>query len=194
MLQAIQRGNIKELKNYVEPRLKQLQEQGGEAQANTNELQHMKNLYAAFQYRYKPIQVENFKKASRMYLTFQYMLTLPLAALTALTEPIIILSRLGPKDAIYGLIKSSQNLIRQTGRSIFPKLKKSESEQAFNSMLQGYDGILAERLGSIQGVDVARTITDKFFKTIMLSQITQLSRDIAFQAGQKQMKEDILLK
>ena len=193
MLQAIQRGNIKELKNYVEPRLKQLQEQGGEAQANTNELQHMKNLYAAFQNRYKPIQVENFKKASRMYLTFQYMLTLPLAALTALTEPIIILSRLGPKDAIYGLIKSSQNLIRQTGRSIFPKLKKSESEQAFNSMLQGYDGILAERLGSIQGVDVARTITDKFFKTIMLSQITQLSRDIAFQAGQKQMKEDIVL-
>ena len=193
MLQAIQRGNIKELKNYVEPRLKQLQEQGGEAQANTNELQHMKNLYAAFQNRYKPIQVENFKKASRMYLTFQYMLTLPLAALTALTEPIIILSRLGPKDAIYGLIKSSQNLIRQTGRSIFPKLKKSESEQAFNSMLQGYDGILAERLGSIQGVDVARTVTDKFFKTIMLSQITQLSRDIAFQAGQKQMKEDIVL-
>ena len=193
MLQAIQRGNIKELKNYVEPRLKQLQEQGGEAQANTNELQQMKNLYAAFQNRYKPIQVENFKKASRMYLTFQYMLTLPLAALTALTEPIIILSRLGPRDAIYGLIKSSQNLIRQTGRSIFPKLKKSESEQAFNSMLQGYDGILAERLGSIQGVDVARTITDKFFKTIMLSQITQLSRDIAFQAGQRQMKEDIVL-
>ena len=27
----------------------------------------------------------------------------------------------------------------------------------------------------------------------MLSQITQLSRDIAFQAGQRQMKEDIVL-
>jgi hypothetical protein len=193
MLQAIQRGNVKELKNYVEPKLKQLQEQGGDAAANPNEVQHMKNLYAAFQNRYKPIQVESFKKGSRMYLTFQYMLTLPLAALTALTEPIIILSRLGIKDSIYGLTKASQNLIRQAGRSIFPKLKKSESEQAFNSMLQGYDGILAERLGSIAGVDVSRTITDKFFKTIMLSQITQLSRDIAFQAGQKQIKEDIVL-
>ena len=193
MLQAIQRGNIKELKNYVEPRLKQLQEQGGEAAANANELQHMKNLYAAFQNRYKSINIESWKKGQRLYLTYQYMLTLPLAALTALTEPIIILSRLGPKDAIFGLTKAAQNTLRQAARSIFPKLKKSEAEQAFNSLLQGYDGTLAERLGSIPGVDVARTITDKFFRGILLTQITQLSRDIAFQAANRQIKEDIIL-
>ena len=52
-------------------------------------------------------------------------------------------------------------------------LKKSESERAFNSILQGYDGTLAERLGSIQGVDIARTVTDKFFRAILLTQITQ---------------------
>lgn len=121
------------------------------------------------------------------------MLTLPLAALTALTEPIIILSRLGPKDAIFGLTKAAQNTLRQAARSIFPKLKKSEAEQAFNSLLQGYDGTLAERLGSIPGVDVARTITDKFFRGILLTQITQLSRDIAFQAANRQIKEDIIL-
>ena len=80
----------------------------------------------------------------------------------------------------------------QAARTIFPKLKKSEAEQAFNSMLQGYDGTLAERLGSITGVDVARTVTDKFFRTIMLTQITQLSRDIAFQAGRRQIQQDIL--
>ena len=55
-----------------------------------------------------------------------------------------------------------------------------------------YDGTLAERLGSVTGVDVSRTITDKFFKTIMLTQITQLSRDIAFQAGRRQIKQDII--
>ena len=39
------------------------------------------------------------------------MLTLPLAGLTALTEPIVVLSRVGPKDAIYGLTKASQIFI-----------------------------------------------------------------------------------
>ena len=191
LIQAAQRKNIKELKNYIEPRLKQLN--GKEGQINKDELNHLKSLYEAYQNRYKPIQSEFANKASRMYLTFQYMLTLPLATLTALTEPLIILSRLGPKDTVYGLTKATQNTLRQAARSIFPKLKKSESEQAFNSILQGYDGTLAERLGSIQGVDVSRTITDKFFKTILLTQITQLSRDIAFQAAQRQMKEDIVL-
>ena len=62
----------------------------------------------AFQNNYRPIKMEGVKKAQRMFLTFQYMLTLPLATLTALTEPLIILSRVGPKDAIYGLTKASQ--------------------------------------------------------------------------------------
>ena len=193
LLQATQRKNVKELKSFIEPRLRKLAKDDPENAITIPEMKQLKALYQTFQNNYMPIQNNFLKKASRMFLTFQYMLTLPLATLTALTEPLIILSRVGPKDFIYGLTKASQNTFRQAARTIFPKLKKSESEQAFNSMLQGYDGTLAERLGSVTGVDVSRTITDKFFKTIMLTQITQLSRDIAFQAGRKQIKEDIIV-
>ena len=58
-------------------------------------------------------------------------------------------------------------------------------------ILQGFDGTLAERLGDIAGVDVVRKVTDKFFKVTMLTQITQFSRDIAFQAMSRQIAEDI---
>ena len=192
LIQATQRKNIKLLKTFTESRLRKLKKEGGEGQINKDEQKQLKHVYEALQNRYKPIRFEGYKKFQRMFLTFQYMLTLPLAGLTALTEPIVVLSRVGPKDAIYGLTKASQNVLRQAARSIFPKLKKSETEQAFNSILQGYDGTLAERLGSIQGVDIARTVTDKFFRAILLTQITQLSRDIAFQAARRQIKEDII--
>ena len=193
LIQATQRKNIKLLKTFTESRLRKLKKEGGKGQINEDEKKQLKHVYEALQNRYKPIRFEGYKKFQRMFLTFQYMLTLPLAGLTALTEPIVVLSRVGPKDAIYGLTKASQNVLRQAARSIFPKLKKSETEQAFNSILQGYDGTLAERLGSIQGVDIARTVTDKFFRAILLTQITQLSRDIAFQAARRQIKEDIII-
>ena len=193
LIQATQRKNIKLLKTFTESRLRKLKKEGGKGQINKDEQKQLKHVYESLQNRYKPIRFEGYKKFQRMFLTFQYMLTLPLAGLTALTEPIVVLSRVGPKDAIYGLTKASQNVLRQAARSIFPKLKKSETEQAFNSILQGYDGTLAERLGSIQGVDIARTVTDKFFRAILLTQITQLSRDIAFQAARRQIKEDIII-
>jgi hypothetical protein len=108
-----------------------------------------------------------------------------------MSEPFIVLSRVNTKDAMFGAAQAARNTLRQGLRSIFPKIKRSEAEQAFNSILQGYDGTLAERLGDISGVEVSRFITDKFFKTILLTQITQFSRDIAFQAGQQQLKRDI---
>ena len=125
--------------------------------------------------------------------TYQYMLTLPLAALTALSEPFIVLSRLGPQHAIYGISRATANAFRQALRSILPRLKKTKSEMEFRSILQGFDGTLAERLGDIAGVSVSRRITDAFFKATLLTQITQFSRDIAAQAITSQMRSDIKL-
>ena len=159
--------------------------------ATPDELKLIKKVYNAINHRYKPIKYEGVRKAQRMFLTYQYMLTLPLAVLTAMSEPFIVLSRVSSKDAMFGSAQAASNTFRQALRSIFPKVKKKEAEQAFNSILQGYDGTLAERLGDISGVEVSRFITDKFFKTILLTQITQFSRDIAFQAGQRQLKRDI---
>ena len=191
MLESARRVEAKKLINFIRPALQELKERGADVAATPDEIKLLTKVYNAINHRYKPIKYEGVRKAQRMFLTYQYMLTLPLAALTAMSEPFIVLSRLSSKDALFGSAQAASNTFRQALRGIFPKLKKKEAEQAFNSILQGYDGTLAERLGDISGVEVSRFITDKFFKTILLTQITQFSRDIAFQAGQQQLKRDI---
>ena len=185
ILQANQRNEVRKVKQIIDPALKELQ-QG--KNIDIGEVDRIKDKYQAIQNRYKSIQDEKFKKAMRFYLTYQYVLTLPLAALTALSEPIIVLSRV---DSIPATMKALTNTYRQAVRSVLPKFKKSEAEQAFMGILQGFDGTLAERLGDIAGVDVVRKVTDKFFKVTMLTQITQFSRDIAFQAMSRQIADDI---
>jgi len=188
IVEATQRQKIKDLAKIINSNLKQL----GPNAISNKELALMRDIFDAIQHNYNPIRSERIKKTQRHFLTYQYMLTLPLAALTALTEPLIVLSRVGPTHAIYGGIKAAQNTLRQGMRSVFPKIPLSEAEEAARSILQLYDGTLAERLGNIAGVDVNRKWTDKFFRTIMLTQVTQLSRDIALQAGLRQTKQDIV--
>ena len=190
ILQAVQRDNVRKIKKVLDPNIQQLRDK---KDLDKLELDRIKEIYQAIQNRFKPIQDERLRKASRFYLTYQYMLTLPLAALTALSEPIIVLTRVNPKHALPALGKATINTFRQAVRSVLPKFKKSEQERAFMDILQGYDGTLAERLGDIAGIDVTRRITDRFFKFTLLTQITQFSRDISFQAVESQMKDDIKL-
>ena len=190
ILQAVQRDNVRKIKKILDPNIQILREA---KDIDKLELDRIKEIYQAIQNRFKPIQDERLRKASRFYLTYQYMLTLPLAALTALSEPIIVLTRVNPKHALPALGKATINTFRQAVRSILPKFKKSEQERAFMDILQGYDGTLAERLGDIAGIDVTRRVTDRFFKLTLLTQITQFSRDISFQAVEAQMKDDIKL-
>ena len=190
ILQAVQRDNVRKIKKVLDPNIQQLRDK---KDLDKLELDRIKEIYQAIQNRFKPIQDERLRKASRFYLTYQYMLTLPLAALTALSEPIIVLTRVNPKHALPALGKATINTFRQAVRSILPKFKKSEQERAFMDILQGYDGTLAERLGDIAGIDVTRRVTDRFFKLTLLTQITQFSRDISFQAVEAQMKDDIKL-
>ena len=191
MLESARRVEAKNLIDFIRPAIQELRGREGDVAPTDDEVKLITKVYNAINHRYKPIKYEGVRKAQRMFLTYQYMLTLPLAALTAMSEPFIVLSRVSSKDAMFGSAQAASNTFRQALRGIFPKLKKKEAEQAFNSILQGYDGTLAERLGDISGVEVSRFITDKFFKTILLTQITQFSRDIAFQAGQQQLKRDI---
>ena len=190
ILQAVQRDNVRKIKKILDPNIQILREA---KDIDKLELDRIKEIYQAIQNRFKPIQDERLRKASRFYLTYQYMLTLPLAALTALSEPIIVLTRVNPKHALPALGKATINTFRQAVRSVLPKFKKSEQERAFMDILQGYDGTLAERLGDIAGIDVTRRVTDRFFKLTLLTQITQFSRDISFQAVEAQMKDDIKL-
>ena len=78
-----------ELKDFVEPAISTVTSQQGEGVApDKNEMEQMQNIFSAIQHRYKPFKYQKWKKASRYFLTYQYLLTLPLAALTAMTEPL----------------------------------------------------------------------------------------------------------
>ena len=190
ILQASQRNNIAKIKKIIDTNAPVLQANN---QLTTWEAKRIKDIYDALQNRYNPYKNEGLNKLTRMMGTYQYMLTLPLAALTALSEPFIVLSRLGPQHAIYGISRATANAFRQALRSILPRLKKTKSEMEFRSILQGFDGTLAERLGDIAGISVSRRITDAFFKATLLTQVTQFSRDIAAQAITSQMRSDIKL-
>jgi hypothetical protein len=120
-----------------------------------------------------------------------YIFTLPLAGLTALSEPLIILSRVDPKYAAFGAVDATYNAMREGLRKFLPQLKLTEKEQAFRSIMQGFDPVLADRMGDISGVTVARKWTNRFFRATLLTSITQISRDIAFQAARAQMKDDL---
>ena len=156
------------------------------------EVEHMKDIFNAMQGQFANIRNPAVRDLQREFITYQYMLTLPLSALTSLTEPLIILSRTSNKNAIFGAIDAGLNGMRQLGRTVFPKISMREKERAFRSILEGVDGTLAERMGNIPGIDINRKVTDVFFKGIGLTAVTQFSRDIGYQAGIRQMKEDLV--
>ena len=155
------------------------------------ELNLISDIYDATQNKFKPLQDNRFKSFQKWFLTSQYILTLPLAGLTSLSEPLIILSRISPKYALFGTSKALFNSLSAGLRKFFPKISKTKWEKAFSSILQGADGVLAERFGDISGVTVSRKVTNAFFRATLLTTMTQISRDIAFQATQMQMKDDL---
>ena len=158
---------------------------------NQSEVDRIKGIYQATQQRYKRMDDKGWQGLQKWVLTSQYILTLPLVGLTALTEPLIILSRVSPKYALFGASKASYNALKNGLRKVFPKIPMSQSEKAFAGILQGLDGVLADRFGDISGVTVARKITNAFFRTTMLTTVTQISRDMAFQAARIQMRNDL---
>ena len=155
------------------------------------EKRHIENIYKATQGAYKSLNNPSFKRIQRWILTHQYIATLPLVGITALTEPIIILSRINPKYAALGTSKAIVNSLNSGLRKIFPKLPKTEAERAFKDILQGFDGVLADRFGDLANVSSSKKVTNAFFKATMLTTITQISRDMAFQAARLQMENDL---
>ena len=158
---------------------------------NQAEIDQIKKVYQATQQRYNRLNDKGWQGLQKWILTSQYILTLPLVGLTALTEPLIILSRISPKYALFGASKATFNGLKNGLRKVFPKIPMSQSEKAFAGILQGLDGVLADRFGDISGVTVARKITNAFFRTTMLTTVTQISRDMAFQAARMQMRNDL---
>ena len=132
-----------------------------------------------------------FRKPYQFLMTAGYVTTLPLAAFTALSEPLILFASAKPGAALKAAIQAPVNAFKRTARVFLPRLKKTDTEKAFEEILYGLDGSLTERMNAASAIEMPTKFTDKFFKLTMLTQVTQLSRQMAFDGFRNQLRKDI---
>ena len=160
---------------------------------NPDEIKYTRKIFQALQNNYKPIETDLGRVLNQFAVTAGYITTLPLASFVALAEPFIVLSRVDPKNALYGAMQATVTGARKAWRTLRPKFKLSALEKSFDSLMQTADLSLQESIRDIGDLSVHKKITDRFFRLNLLAQVTQFSRHIAFAAAQRQMKEDIQL-
>ena len=193
ILDSVKQINTKEMADIINENTNILIKDGNKDTGqyiNPSEINRIKDIFQATQGRYKSMDDRGIESFQKWVLTHQYMATLPLVGLTALVEPLIILSRVSPRYALFGTIQALYNALRRGLRTTFPKLKRGQAEKAFESIMQGFDATFADRMGDISGVTVSRKVGNKFFRAVGLTTITQISRDMAFQATRMQMIAD----
>ena len=156
-----------------------------------SEARHLKKIVDGLQNRYNTIKNRNLRNAYKFVLTGSYIITLGLSAIPSLVEPIIVLSRVGPKNALWGFLKAANVTGRKAARSFRPTWKRSKDELALMSLMQTSDMALNDAIRDIGDAAISKRVTDKFFKINLLAQVTQFSRNMAFQAGRLQIRDDI---
>ena len=186
------RIKIQELKNKYDGRK-------DEINPDNFELERIRDIFKALQNNYKPFSAKangRFVGPAMKFLnTGSYLLTLPLSAITSLSEPIIMLSRVNSKNAIWGAIQGARLAGIKTARIFFPKMKAkgmtAKLERSMDGLLQTADLSLQDAVRDIGDISINKKITDTFFRTNLLAQVTQVSRYMAFAATQKQIQDDI---
>jgi hypothetical protein len=156
-----------------------------------SEARHLKKIVDGLQNRYNTIKNRNLRNAYKFVTTGSYIVTLGLSAIPSLVEPIIVLSKVSPKNALWGFLKAANVSGRKAARSFRPTWKRSKDELALMSLMQTSDMALNDAIRDIGDAAISKRVTDKFFKINMLAQVTQFSRNIAFQAGRLQIRDDI---
>lgn len=121
-----------------------------------------------------------------------YVTTMPLAALSAIAEPAILLYTYGPRHVVPATFGAIYRTGRKAVREVFPKaLPINKKEQAIRNTAQGWDEAVTDRLNEIEQIGLGRKLTNVFFKLTLLTQLTQLSRDIAADAGRRALRYDL---
>ena len=156
-----------------------------------SEARYLKKIVDGLQNRYNTIKNRNLRNAYKFVTTGSYIVTLGLSAIPSLVEPIIVLSRVSPKNALWGFLKAANVSGRKAARSFRPTWKRSKDELALMSLMQTSDMALNDAIRDIGAAAISKRVTDKFFKINMLAQVTQFSRNMAFQAGRLQIRDDI---
>ena len=188
MLDSNKKIQSEKLKRSIQENVPELAKENNITQP---EVDRIVDIFDAIQGKYKPLKDKRMQAIQKWGLTSGYIYTLPLVGLTALSEPLIILSRIHPKYALFGGLNAAYNGLAAGLRTVFPKLPRTESEKVFRGIVQGLDGTLADRFGDLAGVTVSRKVGNAFFRATLLTTFTQISRDMAFQAARLQMRDDL---
>ena len=190
IVDSVRRANLNRFVTKYKPVINELYQRG---LMTESEGKRIKDIVDALQSRYRTIDNLGLRSLFRFTNSLAYILTLPLAGITALTEPLIVLHRVNPKNAIYGLMNAAEVGLRKGVRAFAPQFKRSENEQALLSLMQTADLALVNAQRDISDVSINKKVTDTFFKVNMLAQVTQFSRYMAYFAGRQQLRDDIKL-
>ena len=183
------RAKTQEIKNRYQDNQKDMDFREGEREYASKIFQALQNRYKAFD---KKGKIGKFARPVWQWAnTAGYVTTLPLAGITALTEPLIVLSRVSPRHAIWAAKDAALVSAAKTARTFFPKMKPGKLEQSMMNLMQTADLALVDSIRDIGDMAIHKKITDKFFRANMLAQVTQASRYMAFSAAKRQIQEDI---
>ena len=184
-------GRNLEAKDFVNKYNPAIQEFLDNGLLQDSEARYLKKIVDGVQNRYNNIKDKRWKNLYKFVLTGTYILTLGLSAIPSLVEPVLVLSRVSPKNALWGAFKALKVTGRKGIRSFRPKFDRSKDELALGSLMQTADMALNDAIRDIGDTTISKTVTDKFFRLNLLAQVTQFSRNIAFQAGRLQIRDDI---
>jgi len=184
------RAKIQQIKNRYKDNQKDMDFREGERE-------HVRNIFQALQNRYKSFDVKGKKWGKFWRPTYQwlntagYITTLPLAGITAMTEPLIVLSRISPRHSIWAAKDAALVSGAKIARTFFPKMKPGKLERSMMNLMQTADLALVDSIRDIGDIAISKKVTDKFFRANMLAQVTQATRFMAFAAAKRQIQEDI---
>ena len=184
-------GRNLEAKDFVNKYNPAIQEFLDNGLLQDSEARYLKKIVDGVQNRYNNIKDKRWKNLYKFVLTGTYILTLGLSAIPSLVEPVLVLSRVSPKNALWGAFKALKVSGRKGIRAFRPKFDRSKDELALGSLMQTADMALNDAIRDIGDTTISKTVTDKFFRLNLLAQVTQFSRNIAFQAGRLQIRDDI---
>lgn len=146
------------------------------------EIKRIYDLADAMQSAYRPILSHQGRTANTLMGAYQLIRTLPLATISSLSEPFLIIARGRPGALPKALAFSLKHTVHETIRGVFRKFPKAEATKALEDIGLGLDAALSERLTASFGGEVTR-VTNAFFKLNFLHQFTRFNRVLGNEVG-----------
>jgi hypothetical protein len=189
LIQSMTRLKQKQMETNFVPQIKSMI---GKGLIDDKELDALKKVSRSIQGNLYPDFKGSFAEgAYKPLITLGYVSTLAFSALLAVAEAAVTLYKVSPKNAIFGLFNAAHVGFRQAIRTTFPKLPKTDLEKSLSSLFQTADTSMQNVLRDIDSRTFSEVTTNKFFRFQWLSQVTQFTRYMAFDATKKQMRQDI---